>query len=246
MPEERNRVLTDRLSQYLFTPSKDADQNLIDEGIDPSRIHCVGNVMIDTLDSVRHRLDADSVRASMDLPRKFVLVTLHRPSNVDDRTTLKEILRALKTIADDVDVVFPMHPRTAQRLEEFSLDVEHDRIHILKPLGYIEFASLMSIASVIVSDSGGIQEEAVVLGVPCLTLRENTERPITLQYGHNRLVKSEYEEILRELSIAISLPRLDGQRPPLWDGRTAERVVQVLCRAFESQVRPIPKMSVPK
>jgi UDP-N-acetylglucosamine 2-epimerase (non-hydrolysing) len=229
MPEERNRVLTDRLSRFLFTPSADGDHNLRAEGIEADRIFQVGNVMIDTLDWVAERLPRDRIRERFGVAgRRFGLVTLHRPSNVDHKATLAGILRALNRIAEEVELLFPVHPRTRARMEEFGLKIESARIRQLAPLNYVDFIALMMDAAIILSDSGGVQEEATVVGTPCLTLRENTERPITLEFGANKLVGADPQEIMRESLDSLSQPRCEPRRPPLWDGKASDRIVEIL------------------
>src|ERR1700690_4332921 len=173
MPEEINRVVTDRLADFLFTPSEDGDVNLKHEGVPAEKIHMVGNVMIDSLVRL---LPAAKRCQKNGFPERYALVTLHRPSNVDDSRTLKGVLESLLEISEDLDVVFPVHPRTRQRIAEFGLKVE--KLHLLEPLPYIEFLSLQCRAAVVITDSGGIQDETTYLGVPCLTLRNNTERPV--------------------------------------------------------------------
>src|SRR3984957_6818592 len=183
MPEEINRIVTDRLSDVLFTPSEDGDFNLKREGVPPESIHRVGNVMIDSL---IHFLPAAKKCPKNGLPERFALVTLHRPANVDDSGNLRRILHSLLEVSEQLDIIFPVHPRTRQRIKEFGIATE--RLHLFEPLPYIEFLSLQSRSAVVITDSGGIQEETTYLGVPCLTLRPNTERPITVEMGTNVLV----------------------------------------------------------
>ena len=229
MPEERNRVLTDRLSQYLFTPSEDADENLKAEGIETSRIFRVGNVMIDSLDWIVPRLPRDETYRKYGVPDNgFGLVTLHRPCNVDDPESLAEIVRGLEAVGQRLPLFFPIHPRTQRRLKEFGISIRKERIQVLPPLGYPEFISLLSKASLVLTDSGGIQEEATVLGVPCLTVRENTERPITLEFGMNELVARDSGSILAAVDGVLGRGKVKPRRPPLWDGKAAERIVQIL------------------
>lgn len=229
MPEERNRVLTDRLSRYLFTPSPDAEENLRKEAIDEDRIFPVGNVMIDSLDWVLPRLSQAEARASAGVGAgPFGLVTLHRPANVDDPGVLKGIVSALRRVGEHVPLLFPVHPRTRQRLDAFGLDLAGPGVKLLPPLAYDRFLALLAGASLVLTDSGGIQEETTVLGVPCLTLRHNTERPTTLEYGVNVLVGADEERILQTALDQLSRPRPEARRPPLWDGNTAGRVVDVL------------------
>jgi UDP-N-acetylglucosamine 2-epimerase (non-hydrolysing) len=229
MPEERNRVLVDRLSRYLFTPSRDADENLGAEGIAADRIFMVGNVMIDSLDWVLPHLAPKEIRASFGVGTgPYGLVTLHRPSNVDDRGTLSEIVVGLEHVAEELPLLFPVHPRTRLRLEAFGLDVRRRAVRLLPPISYSEFMGLLVGARLVLTDSGGIQEEATVLGIPCLTLRPNTERPITLTYGANELVASNRDSIVEAARRRLGRPPDPARRPPLWDGKAAERIAQVL------------------
>lgn len=228
MPEERNRVLTDRLSRFLLTPSHDADANLLAEGIDPSAIHFVGNVMIDSLDHALPRLPRDEVRARLNVADgPYGLVTLHRPSNVDEPAVLRGLIGALERISFELPLLFPVHPRTRSRLEALDLHVGGN-VRLLQPLDYLEFVSLLVDAGIVLTDSGGIQEEAAVLGVPCLTLRDNTERPITLASGANELVGSDPERVVEAALRRLSGPRSVPHRPPLWDGKAAQRIADVL------------------
>lgn len=230
MPEEHNRVATDRLSDILLTPSLDANANLEREGIAASRVHFVGNVMIDSL--LAHRAAAGFQRVSARFPvspGQYAVCTLHRPGNVDRREVLGRLLEGLDAVARRMPVVWPMHPRTRRRIEEFGLDGALARIHLSAPLGYLDFLALTSHARAVVTDSGGLQEEAVVLGIPCVTVRPNTERPITLTGGANRLVTPDARSMLEGLDAALSSPPVSP--PPLWDGHTAARIVDVLLRA---------------
>lgn len=234
MPEEINRVVTDALSDLLFTTDPIASQNLLAEGVDPDRIHFVGNVMVDTL--LKHRERAEDLgewrRHGLE-PRSYGVVTLHRPSNVDDQPVFEGILSALETIAEELPLLFPVHPRTRKMAMTYGLWERMSRwphTHLLEPLGYLEMLSLTSRAAMILTDSGGLQEEAVVLGVPCITLRDNTERPITVRVGANQVVGSVPEAIVR----AARAIRVDGRSgfpvPEKWDGRAAERIVEILLR----------------
>ena len=233
MPEERNRVLTDRLSRFLFTPSPEADENLKAEGIGSERIFCVGNVMIDSIDWVLPRLSKKECRKKYALPEgEFALVTLHRSANVDRPESLSEILRGLEQISERFPVYFPMHPRTQKRMAEFGLSIKSKTIRVLPSLPYPDFIALLSQASLVVSDSGGIQEESTVLGTPCLTIRPTTERPITLKYGLNELVKGDSQAMVAAADRILSQDRLEPKRPPLWDGHAAKRTVDVLCSHF--------------
>jgi UDP-N-acetylglucosamine 2-epimerase (non-hydrolysing) len=229
MPEEINRVLTDRLSDLLFTPSPDADQNLMSEGIAPDRIVRVGNVMIDTLNRQVERARSSSILDELSLiPRNFAVLTLHRPSNVDNPDSLRGIFRALETIARSIVVVFPAHPRTRSRMREFGVEPAPG-VKVIDPLGYLDFLKLWSNSKMTLTDSGGLQEETTVLGVPCLTLRENTERPITISQGTNHLVGLDPERITGAAQAILANERSAIARAPeLWDGRAAERIVTAL------------------
>lgn len=223
MPEEINRLVTDQLADILFTPSEDGDYNLQREGIPAERVFLVGNVMIDSL----LRLLPAAKRIHRDgLPDRYALVTLHRPSNVDDAATLKEILTSLLEVNRDLAVVFPAHPRTRQRIASFGLNAS--QLQVLDPLPYIEFLTLQMGAAVVITDSGGIQEETTYLGVPCLTMRENTERPITVSLGTNTLVGRDRNKLQMELSKILRGEGKKGTIPPLWDGLTGERIADVL------------------
>src|SRR5438067_9980676 len=223
MPEEINRVVTDRLADLLFTPSEDGDANLRYEGVSPDKIHLVGNVMIDSL--IRLLPTAASMPKN-GFPDYYALVTLHRPSNVDDNESLRSILESLQEVNSELNVVFPVHPRTRQRIAEFGCRAE--TLHVLDPLPYIEFLALQSRAAVVITDSGGIQEETTYLGIPCLTLRSNTERPITVEMGTNVIVGRDREKLRRELLKIVAGKAKTGNIPPLWYRRTGERIAKVL------------------
>lgn len=228
MPEEINRLLTDQVAELLFTPSRDGDANLIREGISPSKIHFVGNVMIDTLARMLPGARQRGTINKLGLQRRqFALVTLHRPSNVDQPETLGEILAALQEIAADLEVIFPVHPRTRQQIAKLGFRAPPG-LRLIEPLGYLDFLALMDSAGFVLTDSGGVQEETTYLGVPCLTARPNTERPVTVSEGTNRLVDSRREAILAAVG---SLSQSNGKRgriPDLWDGQAAERIVDVM------------------
>ncbi len=235
MPEEINRLLTDQLSDLLFTPSADGDANLQREGIAADKIHLVGNVMIDTL--VRLLPSAEKSFPS-NVPRPYILVTLHRPSNVDDLPWLQELLTALSELSAQMNIIFPVHPRTRQRMQQLdSGAISNPRVCLMEPLPYLEFLALQQRASLVITDSGGIQEETTFLGVPCLTVRENTERPITIEQGTNRLVgrdlarlRQAAREVLQSQPNDPSSERRAAP-PPLWDGHAAERIAQIIVRA---------------
>jgi UDP-N-acetylglucosamine 2-epimerase (non-hydrolysing) len=238
MPEEINRILTDQIADLLLTPSEDADRNLLAEGIPSARIRFVGNIMIDSLFAQLERAARSTVRARLGLAGSdYSVVTLHRPSNVDDRATFERILQALEEIGRRLPVIFPVHPRTRSRLHEFGFDERVERnpaLRLMEPLGYLDFLWLYSGARLVLTDSGGIQEETTALGLPCLTLRENTERPITVEMGTNRIVGTKTERITTAAFEALneepSGARTGGSRrlPPLWDGHAAPRILDAL------------------
>jgi UDP-N-acetylglucosamine 2-epimerase (non-hydrolysing) len=227
MPEELNRLVTDQLSDLLLTPSADADENLQREGIGRTRIHRVGNTMVDSL---RHALPAATFdRLASRLPieaGRYAVLTLHRPSNVDDSRTLAGILSAVQTIAAQLPVVFPIHPRTRQRLADFGLCDTLAAMSVCEPLGYLDFLALIRHAKVVLTDSGGLQEETTALSIPCLTLRQNTERPITISEGTNQLVGSDPAAILAGFEASLA-KTWSGRVPKLWDGHAADRIARV-------------------
>jgi UDP-N-acetylglucosamine 2-epimerase (non-hydrolysing) len=225
MPEEINRVVTDRLSDILFTPSEDGDANLLHEGVPKERIHFVGNVMIDSLMQL---LPAARKCPTNGFPERFALVTLHRPANVDDVETLRAILDSLTKVSKDLNIIFPVHPRTRQRVAEFGIDSQN--IRLLDPMPYIEFLALQTRAAVVITDSGGIQEETTFLGIPCLTLRPNTERPITITQGTNVLVGDDRGSLIDELGKIMEGKQKKGVIPPLWDGYAGDRIADILQR----------------
>jgi UDP-N-acetylglucosamine 2-epimerase (non-hydrolysing) len=230
MPEEINRLVTDAIADLLWTPSRDADANLMAEGIPREKIDCIGNIMIDSFEMLRSRIESADARARLQVEgTPYAVVTLHRPSNVDERGPLQELVTTLTAVSRELTVVFAVHPRTRKRLEEFGL-LEPlsaaSAIRLTEPLGYVEFMNLVIGSTIAITDSGGVQEETTYLGIPCATLRENTERPITVTQGTNRLVKPrELVEVARE-ALAGRWPR--GQRPEFWDGHTAARAAQSL------------------
>lgn len=226
MPEEINRLMTDQVANLLFTPSTDGNENLITEGVSKDRIHFVGNVMIDTL--VRLLPQSQDTGVS-DLPGKYALVTLHRPSNVDDPVMLKKVMDTLIQISEDIPVLFPVHPRTRVRLSDNGINIPNEnRLRLLDPVGYKQFIALQRNATVVVTDSGGIQEETTYLGVPCLTVRENTERPVTVTEGTNILVGQDMESLKTEISKILNGNQKIGKIPSLWDGKAGERIAQIL------------------
>jgi UDP-N-acetylglucosamine 2-epimerase (non-hydrolysing) len=250
MPEEINRLLTDAISDYLFTPSPDADENLLREGIPREKIFLVGDIMVDSLLHNRSRAEKSTIVRELGLLdgsgnkiSPYALLTLHRPSNVDSEVVLSGIVQALTEVANSLPVIFPVHPRTRGRLQEFGLahhfkllkrdesragSIDRGGIYLLEPLGYLDFLKLEMNASLVLTDSGGIQEEATVLDVPCLTLRNTTERPVTITHGTNTLVWNDSRLIIEETRRILAGKGKKGSSPELWDGRTAERIVGVL------------------
>jgi UDP-N-acetylglucosamine 2-epimerase (non-hydrolysing) len=226
MPEEINRLVTDRLSDLLFATSPDAVAHLGNEGVHAEKIHLVGNPMIDTLLANLDRLDSDAARAAQGLTGRFVVATLHRPGNVDDPADAQALTKAMHGVADQVDVLLPLHPRGRARLEAAGL-FDHPGMRIIDPLGYVEFLGLVRGADAVVTDSGGVQEETTILGVPCMTLRPNTERPITITHGTNRLVTRESLPQVMEECLAVGRAER-WPIPPLWDGHAGERIASVL------------------
>ncbi|HUG92004.1 MAG TPA: UDP-N-acetylglucosamine 2-epimerase (non-hydrolyzing) [Planctomycetaceae bacterium] len=226
MPEEINRIVTDRLADLLFTPSRDGDENLRNEGVPRRRIHCVGNVMIDTLVRLLPRAERPPLPGLRD---GYALVTLHRPSNVDDPAMLRRILAALVELSGECPLVFPVHPRTRQRIAAQGIDVPADgRFTLLEPVGYTEMLALERDARAVITDSGGVQEETTYLGVPCLTLRENTERPVTVVLGTNVLIGGDMDRLKVEFGAVLEGRAKIGRIPPLWDGRAGERIAEVV------------------
>lgn len=235
MPEEINRVLTDRLATHLFVTEESGVENLEREGVPEVQIHLVGNVMIDSLEACLGAARERPVLEEFGLKEDaYLAVTLHRPSNVDDGDTLRQALGLLSAAAERWPVVFPTHPRTRQRIEEHGLaDLAEGAggLTVTEPLGYVDFLRLMDGAGAVLTDSGGIQEETTALGTPCLTLRDSTERPATVETGTNELVEMDNATVLGRLEERMNGGPTDGHRPPLWDGRAAERIVEVLERA---------------
>ena len=224
MPEEVNRVVVDRLADLLFTHSDEADDNLRHEGVDPARIHQVGNVMIDSLVRLRTRWQGAGAAALGDVPARYGVVTLHRPSNVDEPERLRQMLEALSEVATSIPLIFPVHPRTRARLPLAAIS----GIRLVEPMGYLAFLDLVEHASVVLTDSGGIQEETTALGVPCITLRNSTERPVTVRLGTNRLARDDLTGLIVALWASLSSAREAAPAIPLWDGHAAERIVRVL------------------
>ena len=230
MPEEINRMVTDTLADYCFTTEPAAIENLLREGVSGERIHHVGNVMIDTLFRFRERASASTILEELMLePQGFAVLTLHRPSNVDDPTTLARTLAAVATVQRDVPIVFPVHPRTRQRLQPLDpAMVDKDGLRLIEPVPYLDFVQLMANAACVLTDSGGIQEETTALGVPCLTLRPGTERPVTVTRGTNRIVGLDRARITDAWQQIRRGEWPVGRLPELWDGKAASRIVEVL------------------
>ncbi|MFE5341356.1 non-hydrolyzing UDP-N-acetylglucosamine 2-epimerase [Isoptericola sp. NPDC056578] len=231
MPEEINRIVTDHLASVHFATSPDAVENLAAEGITGEGVELVGNPMIDTLLRSMDRFDAGTVRRDLHLPDEYATVTVHRPRNVDTQEDAREVVAAVHGVADLVDVVLPLHPRGGERLRGQGLE-KHDRVHVVPPLGYLEFMGLVRGSRLVVTDSGGVQEETTVFGVPCLTLRPNTERPVTITHGSNQLVSR--ENVVRAAEKVLTEERRATARPPLWDGAAGERIADSLNRRFRS------------
>ncbi|MEJ2628490.1 MAG: UDP-N-acetylglucosamine 2-epimerase (non-hydrolyzing), partial [bacterium] len=234
MPEEVNRVLTDQISDFLFTTCKEAEDNLLQEGIARDKIHFVGNIMIESLLKRQDRVqDSDILNRLSLTPQGYVLLTLHRPSNVDRKEQLAGILKALHKIQKKISIIFPAHPRTVKRIQEFQLEnhiSSNHRLRLMDPLSYIDFLRLQKDAALVLTDSGGIQEEATFFQVPCLTLRSNTERPITVQEGTNQLIGSDPGIIVKKSFAALAGPRKKTNIPKFWDDQVSRRIVEVLLK----------------
>jgi len=240
MPEEINRVVTDALSDYLFVTEEDAIGNLLREGKSRERIHLVGNVMIDALQHFLPVAQKSKIAEELGLAadggvRPFALLTLHRPSNVDNSEILGSLLGAVGEVARDLPVIFPVHPRTEERLRGLTSQ-DRNGLRLVPPLGYLDFLCLMSRARLVLTDSGGIQEETTALGVPCLTLRENTERPVTVSEGTNEIVGQDPARIVAAARAALAGRSKKGRVPKLWDGHAAERIVEILLRSVAHEI----------
>ncbi len=246
MPEEINRIVTDSISDYLFTTSRDANEHLTGEGHSEDQIFFVGNLMIDSLNNYIERADCADLLASLGVKAgEYGLITLHRPSNVDDPGTFTDILEAFHDILQYMPLIFPAHPRTQKQITQLDTDGyfrSMGNFHLIDPVGYLEFIALEKHAKVILTDSGGIQEESTVLGVPCLTLRLNTERPVTITEGTNRLVKPESHAIVNAITPIINGKRIEGGIPEKWDGHTAERITEILKRIKSQQYAGVSHM----
>lgn len=232
MPEEINRLVTDAIANLLWTPSADGDENLLREGISADKIDMIGNVMIDSFEMLRDKIESSDARSGLGLQdARYAVLTLHRPSNVDDRETLERIVIALEQIGQEIRVVFASHPRTMKNLKRFGLLPRIEQaagIDMLEPLPYIDFMNLVTGATLVITDSGGLQEETTYLDIPCVTLRENTERPVTVTSGSNKLIGA--DELLPSVQAILAGEWKHGSRPPLWDGKAAIRAVESLQR----------------
>ena len=231
MPEEINRILTDQISEFLFTTCRDADFNLINEGISEEKIHFVGNTMIDSLVAFEDHFSASNIHKILGLNGSYALMTFHRPSNVDSESGLIKLVQALEETAEIIPCVFPVHPRTKQKLKNYDLFSRlntNSKFQMIEPIGYIDFMRLQRDASVVLTDSGGIQEETTYFGVPCLTVRENTERPITIEHGTNKKIGTEYYNIPSEVRAAVKRKNNSNSIPELWDGHAADRISAII------------------
>ena len=241
MPEEINRILTDAISDYLFVTELSGKANLLREGISEDTIYFVGNVMIDTLLANKARAEQSVILDTLGLEeREYALLTLHRPSNVDVRQTFLRIVDALEEIQKKHTIIFPVHPRTQRRIQEFGFQQRVEsmpNLHIIEPLGYLDFLKLMAKSAFVLTDSGGIQEETTILSVPCITLRENTERPITMTEGTNILVGTDTGRIIEASSTVLSRHVHTSNMPQLWDGHAAQRIVTILREKFYDNSR---------
>lgn len=232
MPEEINRMVTDSITNYFFTTTKIADENLLKSGVPAERIFRVGNTMIDTLLKHRSRFRKPTVWDELNLEKgKYMVMTLHRPANVDEESKLKELLSEIINHSRNLPLIFPVHPRTAKMLT--NIGIAHERLHMIEPLGYLEFNYLVERAFGVITDSGGITEETTVMGIPCMTLRDNTERPETITIGTNELIGTNPEAIKPAMELLFSGKWKKGHIPELWDGKTAERIVNYLIALFE-------------
>lgn len=239
MPEEINRVLTDSISEYLFITEKSARENLLNEGISENKIYFVGNVMIDTLLKNKKKANDSDILEKLNIkPKEYALLTLHRPSNVDNEEVFSGIMEALEEIQKHIKIIYPAHPRTRQKIKKFGFIDQYkflseDNFIMIEPAGYLEFIKLMSEARIVLTDSGGIQEETTVLGVPCITIRENTERPVTVTDGTNIIVGTKKEKIIQETKKILNEYNNLTKIPEKWDGFTADRIIKILVEHFK-------------
>ena len=239
MPEEVNRVLTDRLATLLFTTSPEAESNLNKEGIASAGIHFVGNTMIDSLVQCQRHFAKSTIQNDLGLVGNYALMTFHRPSNVDDGASLQQLVTAIIAVAERLSCIFPVHPRTKNKLENAGLLESlqnYDKIFLIDPIGYIDFMHLQQHAAIVLTDSGGIQEESTFFGVPCLTVRENTERPITTTQGTNKLIGIDYERIPQEVDLVLATNSKEHTVPDLWDGKAANRISAIIDGYFKNSL----------
>ena len=238
MPEEINRIVTDSVADLLLVTEKSGETNLVNEGVPQSKIHFVGNVMIDSLLHFRQKAQNSKILEQLNLVEQpYSLVTLHRPSNVDSQKSFSNILDAFNEIEKKIPIIFPIHPRTKKMIEQLGFGKKIENMKNLKmtdPLGYLDFLNIMQSAKFLLTDSGGIQEETTVLGIPCITMRENTERPVTVELGTNVIVGMNTEKIINESSKILSGTFKKGQIPPLWDGKAATRIIEIIKNKFVS------------
>lgn len=235
MPEEINRVLTDQISDILFTTSLEAQKNLINEGINKKNIYFVGNTMIDTLKNNLEHFNANPANDLFNInDKQYIVITLHRPSNVDDISKLNEIIQSLNKVCEMIPCIWPMHPRTRKKINSLKSKI-NEKLIIMEPLGYIEFMSLQKNARLVLTDSGGIQEESTFFGVSCLTLRDNTERPVTTLVGTNKLIGTNYKNIFHEINIAINNVNDTIKKPKYWDGKSAKRIAKIINQRINNQ-----------
>lgn len=236
MPEEINRILTDSISDLLFITEQSGLDNLKREGIPDEKVHLVGNVMIDSLIFFKEKAAQSTMLDDLGLEKQsYALITLHRPSNVDDPDVFRRLISTFQKIEKELKLIFPIHPRSRKRISEFGLDemiASMPNLKLLDPLGYLDFMNLMHNARVLLTDSGGIQEETTYLGIPCITMRENTERPVTMEVGTNVLVGSDTDMIYEEFKKVINGRAKKGSIPPMWDGHAAERIVDIIKKTF--------------
>jgi UDP-N-acetylglucosamine 2-epimerase (non-hydrolysing) len=250
MPEEINRLVTDQLADYLFTPSRDGDQNLLQEGVAEEKIHCIGNVMIDTLVRLQSQATRDfplsEIAKKTSIPQdsldnRYALVTLHRPSNVDEPAMLRKIISTLQELSRSVTIIFPLHPRTRKKLLAAGNSLErYPNLFFTEPLGYLEFLTLQINAALVITDSGGIQEETTFTGVPCLTVRENTERPITVTIGSNILVGQDMTRLKDETFRILAGAAKESAIPHLWDGKASERLAAWIDNLYQGTGKTVP------
>lgn len=239
MPEEVNRLVTDQIADMLFTPSVDGNENLVREGVAPEQVHLVGNVMIDTLVRLLPQAEAawPALAERLGIEQGgYGLVTLHRPSNVDDEAMLRDLVATLDEVAERLPLVFPIHPRTKKRMADLGLAFAHANVTLTDPVGYLDFVALQQGARVVITDSGGVQEETTYLGVPCLTVRENTERPVTVWEGTNTLVGQDLDRLRREVVAILDGEARPGGCPILWDGKAGERIAELVAGAVPAQL----------